>query len=61
MIIKHCLNVDLAYKPMVHKKRHMGIEQCALAADEVQKLLCMVRSGMAIPQVDINCSASEET
>jgi len=38
-VMEHNLNVDPTYKPVVQKKRHLGLERAAAATAEVQKLL----------------------
>ncbi|KAJ8435892.1 hypothetical protein Cgig2_010925 [Carnegiea gigantea] len=38
-VMEHWLNVDPLYKPVIQKKRHMGLERAAVATAEVQKLL----------------------
>ena len=40
-VIEHRLNVDLAHKPMVQKKRHIGPERAVVATVEVKKLLAV--------------------
>jgi len=38
-VMEHQLNVDVAQKPMIQKKWHMGPERVAAATAEVQNLL----------------------
>ena len=38
-IMEHRLNVDPPHRPVIQKKRHMGLERAATANAEVQKLL----------------------
>ena len=38
-IMEHRLSVDPHHRPVIQKKRHMGLERAAAANAEVQKLL----------------------
>ena len=39
VVVEHRLNLDLAHKPVIQKKRHMGPENATTATAKVQKLL----------------------
>ena len=38
-IMQHKLNVDPSHKPVIQKRRHLGVERSAAAVAEVKKLL----------------------